>query len=517
MAEEDKKREPVLKAVDISKTFYSTKALQKVSFELLPGEVHALMGENGAGKSTLGKCITGIYKADEGDVFYKGKKVEYSGPKEALNDGTAIVLQEFNTIPYLSVAENIFLTDMDFYKGRWKEDYKRMVEKTDELLKDFHMREFIDPMGRMADLSVAEMQIIEIIKAMSKEAKVIILDEPTATLSGKEVDRLFEMIRDLKAKGVGFIIVSHRINEIYEISDRITVFRDGRLVLSGAKTSELKEMDLIKAMVGRQIDDLYGSALRRQRDIPDEIVLEVKDICDTKGFVRNCSFQVKKGEILGVSGLVGAGRTELMRCVFGIDKRSKGTVVFRGKEVKPDSITASISAGMGFLSEKRKEEGLHQEMSIIQNLNMVVCAVSRSWMVNWKKEAENCVNVVDMLKVKIGEPYNKISSLSGGNQQKILLGKWLLSGPKLLIIDEPTRGIDVASKSEIYGILRELAEKGISIIMISSEINEILGVTDRTLVVRDGRITASLKTDQTTEEEIGYYSTIGDVRGEEAS
>lgn len=514
MEKEEQRQEPVLKALNISKTFYSTKALQQVSFELISGEVHALMGENGAGKSTLGKCITGIYKADEGEVYYKGKKVEYKDPKEALNDGIAIVLQEFNVIPYLSVAENIFLTDEEFYKGRWVENYELMVKKTDELLRYFHMRDFIDPMGRMADLSVAEMQIVEIIKAMSKDAKVIILDEPTATLSGKEVDRLFDMIRELKEKGVGFIIVSHRINEIYEISDRITVFRDGCLVLSGAKTSELKEMDLIKAMVGRQIDDLYGTALRKKRDISDEVLLDVKGICDTKGFVTDCSFSVRKGEILGISGLVGAGRTELMRCVFGIDRRSKGNVRFKGREVKPNSITASINAGMGFLSEKRKEEGLHQELSIVQNLNMVVYAVSKSWFINWKKEAENCVNVVDMLKVKIGEPYNKISSLSGGNQQKILLGKWLLSGPELLIIDEPTRGIDVASKSEIYSILRELSEKGIAIIMISSEINEILGVTDRTLVVKDGHITATLITEETSEEEIGYYSTIGDKKGE---
>ena len=279
--------EPVLRAVAISKAFYSTQALQKVSFELLPGEVHALMGENGAGKSTLGKCITGIYKSDEGDVYYQGRKVAYANPKDALNDGIAIVLQEFNTIPHLSVAENIFLTDESFYKKGWIADYEAMVRKTDELLRYFHMREFIDPMDKMSKLSVAEMQIVEIIKAMSKEAKVIILDEPTATLSAREVDRLFDMIRELKEKGVGFIIVSHRINEIYEISDRITVFRDGRLVLSGADTSELEAMELIKAMVGRQIDDLYGKAAQRDEMISDEIILDVQHISDTRNFVTD--------------------------------------------------------------------------------------------------------------------------------------------------------------------------------------------------------------------------------------
>ena len=506
--------EPVLRAVAISKAFYSTQALQKVSFELLPGEVHALMGENGAGKSTLGKCITGIYKSDEGDVYYQGRKVAYANPKDALNDGIAIVLQEFNTIPHLSVAENIFLTDESFYKKGWIADYEAMVRKTDELLRYFHMREFIDPMDKMSKLSVAEMQIVEIIKAMSKEAKVIIL-EPTATLSAREVDRLFDMIRELKEKGVGFIIVSHRINEIYEISDRITVFRDGRLVLSGADTSELEEMELIKAMVGRQIDDLYGKAAQRDEMISDEIILDVQHISDTRNFVTDCSFQVHKGEILGIAGLVGAGRSELMRCVFGIDSRSKGKVIFKGKEVRKDSITASIKAGMCFLSEKRKEEGLHQDISIMHNLNMVIHAIANRPFISNRLEEDNCREMVERLNIKVGEPFNKVSSLSGGNQQKILLGKWLLSKPELLIIDEPTRGIDVASKSEIYAILRELANKGFSIIMISSEINEILGVTDRTLVVRDGKIVGRLKTSETTEEQIGYYATMGETGGDE--
>lgn len=515
MPAEGQMQDPVLRAVDISKAFYSTQALRKVSFELLPGEVHALMGENGAGKSTLGKCITGIYKADEGDVYYQGRKVCYDDPKAAMNDGIAIVLQEFNTIPHLSVGENIFLTDEAFYKKKWITDYKAMVKRTDELLRYFHMREFIDPMDKMSRLSVAEMQIVEIIKAMSKDAKVIILDEPTATLSAREVGRLFDMIRELKEKGVGFMIVSHRINEIYEISDRITVFRDGRLVLSNAVTAGLKERDLIKAMVGRQIDDLYGKAAQRDGMISEEIVLEAQHISDTKQFVTDCSFQVHKGEILGVAGLVGAGRSELMRCVFGIDRRSEGKVIFKGKEVKKDSISASIKAGMCFLSEKRKEEGLHQDISIIHNLNMVVHAIAGQPVIKGKEEEKNCRDMVERLNVKVGEPFNRVSSLSGGNQQKILLGKWLLCKPELLIIDEPTRGIDVASKSEIYTILRELANKGFSIIMISSEINEILGVTDRTLVVRDGKIVCSLKTSETSEEQIGYYATLGKTGGTE--
>ena len=498
--------EPVLRAVAISKAFYSTQALQKVSFELLPGEVHALMGENGAGKSTLGKCITGIYKSDEGDVYYQGRKVAYANPKDALNDGIAIVLQEFNTIPHLSVAENIFLTDESFYKKGWIADYEAMVRKTDELLRYFHMREFIDPMDKMSKLSVAEMQIVEIIKAMSKEAKVIILDEPTATLSAREVDRLFDMIRELKEKGVGFIIVSHRINEIYEISDRITVFRDGRLVLSGADTSELEEMELIKAMVGRQIDDLYGKAAQRDEMISDEIILDVQHISDTRNFVTDCSFQVHKGEILGIAGLVGAGRSELMRCVFGIDSRSEGKVIFKGKEVRKDSITASIKAGMCFLSEKRKEEGLHQDISIMHNLNMVIHAIANRPFISNRLEEDNCREMVERLNIKVGEPFNKVSSLSGGNQQKILLGKWLLSKPELLIIDEPTRGIDVNAKYEIYELMYQLVLQGVTIIMISSELPEVIGMSDRVLVMCEGRITGELGREELEQDRILKYA-----------
>ena len=502
--------QPVLKVENMSKRFYSTQALQKVSFELLPGEVHALMGENGAGKSTLGKCVTGIYQKDEGEVYYLGKQVNFPSPKDALDAGIAIVLQEFNTIPHLSVAENLFLSDREYYNHKFFPDYQKMVRKTDKLLTYFHMREYIDPMEKVSSLSVAEMQIVEVIKAMSKDARVIILDEPTATLSTKEVTRLFEMIRELKAKGVAFIIVSHRINEIYEIADRITVFRDGKLVLAGAKTSELAEHDLIKAMVGRQVDNLYGRSKDRSDKISDEEILKVQHVSDTRGLVKDCSFSVRKGEILGVSGLVGAGRTELMRCVFGIDPRSSGKVIFEGKEIKNASISSSIKAGIGFLSEKRKEEGLLQNISIINNLNMVTEAIAGPALLNSSAEEDDCKRMINHLSIKAGEVYNKVASLSGGNQQKVLLGKWLLANPKLLIIDEPTRGIDVASKSEIYELLYKLSDSGITVIMISSEINEILGVTDRTLVVRDGSIVADLKTANTSEEEIGYYATVGE-------
>lgn len=507
---------PVLIAQNVSKTFYSTKALKKVNFELLPGEVHALMGENGAGKSTLGKCITGIYQAEEGEYIYQGRNVHYSNPKEALNDGIAIVMQEFNMLPHMSVAENLFLTDENFYKSKVFLDYPKMVKRTDELLRYFHMREIIDPMEKLANLTVAEMQIVEIIKAMSKNAKVMILDEPTATLSTKEVSRLFDMVRELKKQGVAFIIVSHKINEIYEISDRITVFRDGELVLANAITKELDEKDLVKAMVGRQVNDLYGKNINREDKISDEIVLDVQHVSDRRDFVTDCSFQVRKGEILGVSGMVGAGRTELMRCVCGIDPLSSGKVVFMGQKLKQNSITSCIKAGMCYLSEKRKEEGLHQTLSIIDNLNMVSTAISKQKILKASAEEENCKRMVAELNIKVGEPFNKVSSLSGGNQQKILLGKWLLSNPKLLVIDEPTRGIDIASKSEIYVILRKLADSGISIVVISSEINEILGISDRVLVMREGRIVNILTRSEMTEEKIGYYATVSSEEGESA-
>lgn len=505
----DSKSELILKATHVTKTFGTTKALSDVSFELRVGEVHALMGENGAGKSTLGKCITGIHKADSGEYEYAGKKVSYDSPKQALDDGIAIVLQEFNVIPHLSVAENIFLTDESFYKAKVFSNYEAMVKKTDEMLRYFRMREFIDPTDKMSSLSVAEMQIVEIIKAMSRNARVMILDEPTATLSAKEVGRLFEMIRELKSQGVAFIIVSHRINEIFEISDRITVLRDGQLVLANAVTGELTEMQLIKAMVGREIDHLYGTGGSREDKISEEKVLVASHISDTKGLVKDCSFYVRKGEILGVSGLIGAGRTELMRCLFGIDRRSAGTVVFQGKEIKKDSIIASIKAGMCYLSEKRKEEGLHQRLPIIHNLAMVKRAIDTRSIISGTKEESDAAEMIKKLSIKVSDAYDPVNSLSGGNQQKILVGKWLLSNPKLLIIDEPTRGIDIASKSEIYAILRELADTGISIVIISSEINEVLGVTDRIIVIRDGQVIVSLDTAKASEEMIGYYATIG--------
>lgn len=504
----------LIKASGIVKLFSGVMALSDVDFELDYGEVHALMGENGAGKSTLSKIITGIYSHDNGKVFLEGKEINFQNPKQAMESGISIVLQEFNLLPDLTVAENMFLTDDEFYNNKFFINKKKMANKARELLALFDMDEFIDPYSRVATLSVAQMQIIEILKAVSTNAKVIILDEPTAPLSPPEVDRLFKVVRQLKAKGVGFIIVSHRINEIYEISDRITVLRDGKLVLYGAKTSELDQNDLIKAMVGREVNDLYGKEKQSNKDFSaNEVAIKVENICDAKNYVRNVSFEVRSGEIFGISGLVGAGRSELIRCIFGADKRSAGKVFVYGDEIPKNNLKASIAHKVAFVSEDRKNEGLLQQLSILKNSALSYLAAGNNVLIDSKGDERRCLEMVKKLNIKVSDIDNPVKSLSGGNQQKVLLAKWLLLEPKILIIDEPTRGIDIAAKSEIYAILKDLAARGIAVIMVSSEIPEILGICDRLIVMRDGQMIKEMSIEEANEEKIGYYSTIGAKEG----
>ncbi|MGI6030767.1 MAG: sugar ABC transporter ATP-binding protein [Eubacteriales bacterium] len=501
--------ELLLKATGITKKFSGVTALDQVNFELRKGEVHALMGENGAGKSTLAKVIVGIHSPTEGKVFLEGEEVHFDNTRQASAKGISMVFQEFNLLPHLSVAENMFLTDNSFFHGGLI-DKKAMVEKSTELLKIFNMDSFIDPYEKVSNLSVAQMQIIEILKAVSTHAKVIILDEPTATLSPNEVEGLFRVVRQLKAEGVGFIIVSHRINEIYEISDRITVLRDGKLILLGAETASLPQNELIKAMVGREVNDLYGKRTHSSQQVRNNpVVLDVKGVSDTRNFVQDVSFQVHAGEILGISGLVGAGRTELIRNIFGIDRRGRGEVYLEGKLLPPNNIHASIKAQMGFVSEDRKQEGLLQDLSIVKNTCLTFLSAAKSVLISQRGDDQRCLGMIDKLNIKVSNIDNPVRSLSGGNQQKVLLAKWLLCNPKVLFVDEPTRGIDIAAKSEIYAILKELASNGIAVVMVSSEIPEILGISDRVLVMRDGRLIKELDIEEATEEKIGYYSTIG--------
>lgn len=498
----------LLEAKGITKRFPGVLALSNVDFELRKGEVHALMGENGAGKSTLSKVIAGIHPADEGKIWLDGEEVRFLTPKQAISGGISMVSQEFNLLPDLSVAENIFLTDDAYYAKPGIMNKKKMAAESLKLLAAFAMEKFVDPYQKVSTLSVAQKQIVEIIKAVSTKAKIVILDEPTATLSPKEVERLFQVVRQLKKEGVSFIIVSHRINEIYEITDRITVLRDGKLILLGAETATLDQNDLIKSMVGREIKDLYGSGKAEKKDFSkSEVVMEVENITDTRNYVRNVSFKLRAGEILGISGLIGAGRTELIRCIFGIDPRSSGTVKVFGKEV-PAQIKESMLNGMAFVPDDRHQV-LFQEMEISKNIYLAKLVVSGGRLVDKKDEAACAKEMVKKLNVKTSGIDCEVCNLSGGNQQKVLLGKWLMINPRILFVDEPTRGIDIAAKSEIYSIMRNLAASGISIIMVSSEMPEILGICDRVLVMKDGRVTAEMDIEDATEEKLGYYSTIG--------
>lgn len=508
--------EVLIETKGIKKVFSGVVAIEGIDFELRKGEVHALMGENGAGKSTLSKIIAGIYQSDGGTMKVGGEHISFSNVREAEKHGVSIVTQEFSLLPDLSIAENIFLTDEKYYKSKFFSNKKAMVAETYNLLKLFNMENTIDPYARVSTLSVAQMQVIEILKAVSTKAQVIILDEPTASLSVKEIAVLFDIVRQLKATGVGFIIVSHKINEIYEISDRITVLRDGRLILEGVKTSELAQDDLIRAMVGREVNDLYGAGSNQKKlDWKNEpVMFEAKSITDQNNYARDISFQVHKGEIVGFSGLVGAGRTELMRAIFGADPRNGGTVLVDGKEITGHSIRAAVSAGIGFVPEDRKSDGLIQELSVLKNIGLAKLAARGKAVLDNKEAEADCYDMIDQMKIKTANIDLAVKSLSGGNQQKVLLAKWILLNPKVLIIDEPTRGVDIGAKSDIYAILRGLAAQGMAIIIVSSEIPEILGVCDTVYIMREGRVTASMPVEEATEEKIGYYSTIGDDRNE---
>ncbi|MDO4260709.1 MAG: sugar ABC transporter ATP-binding protein [Eubacteriales bacterium] len=496
---------------DIKKVFSGVAVLEGIDFDLEEGEVHALMGENGAGKSTLSKIISGIYQADGGTMLVEGERRSFANTREAVRHGVSIVTQEFSLLPDFSVAENIFLTDDRYYRSGFLSDRRAMAEKTRELLALFGMERDIDPYEKVEDLSVAQMQVIEILKAVSTNARTIILDEPTASLSTKEIDQLFEIVRKLKKEGVGFIIVSHKINEIYEISDRITVLRDGRLILNGAATKELKQSDLIKAMVGREVNNLYGDRSDHlDKDWSrEEVVLEVRDMVDENRYLKHISFQVHKGEIVGFSGLVGAGRSELVRCVFGADRRTEGKVYLHGKEIPADRIRASVAERIGFVSEDRKRDGLLQEMSVIKNIGLAKLAASKRALIDWKKDAEDCAEMIRRMRIKTADVDMPIKGLSGGNQQKVLLAKWILLAPEVLIVDEPTRGVDIGAKADIYAILKELAAQGMAIVVVSSEIPEILGICDTIYVMREGKVTGVLNAAEAEEEKIGYFSTVG--------
>jgi ABC-type sugar transport system ATPase subunit len=497
---------PLLRAENIVKRFGGILALDHVRLELYGGHVHALMGENGAGKSTLGKIISGVYSSDEGQIFFEERSVKIENTKSAAALGISIVLQEFNLIGDLSVAENLFLNDPAYYsKGLIR--YRKMCEDAFSLLNLFNMECVVDPRQKVNTLSIAEMQIVEILKAVKRQSRVLIFDEPTAALTQVEAKQLFRIINDLKTRNVAIVIVSHRIEEIFQVADTVTVLRDGRQVLDRMSLLQINERQLVNAMVGREIVDLYGS----RTPVADNdalIVLKACGFSDQRGRVKDVSFSLKKGEILGITGLVGAGRTELIRCVFGAD-HVNGELYVNGERVSRLNVRSSIANHIAMVPEDRKHEGLLLPISIIRNTTLVKVGYERKFIPDQRTERRLCAELVDRLSIKLADMNMPVESLSGGNQQKVMLAKWLMMEPEILIIDEPTRGIDISAKSEIYAILNHLADMGVSIIMVSSEMPEILGMCDRVLVMRNGRIVKELTRSEASEESIALSAMMG--------
>ena len=490
----------------VCKSFPGVKALDHVQLKLRPGKVHALMGENGAGKSTLMKCMFGIYKMDEGEIIYEGKKVEIKDPLEALKMGIAMVHQELQPIPARTIGENIFLGRYPMKKFLGfipVVDHDKMYADTAELLKKVRMN--FDPRQMLGELSVSQMQSVEIAKAVSANCKVLILDEPTSSLTANEVEALFRIIEDLKADGVAIVYISHKMDEILRISDEVTIMRDGQYIGTW-EAAGLTTDFIISKMVGRELTNLYPP----RNNKPGEVIFEVENFTsiNPKSF-RNVSFQLRKGEILGVGGLVGAQRTELMEGLFGIRSHTTGTIRYQGKEMPIKRPGDAIDHGVAMLTEDRRATGIMGVLSVADNISVASLPQYLDFHVvlNNKKVEKLVQDNVAKMNIKTPSSKTQIQSLSGGNQQKVLIGRWLANSPDVLILDEPTRGIDVGAKYEIYCIIEELAREGKSIIMISSEMAELIGMSDRIMVMCNGRVTGFIDGKDATQENIMELAT----------
>ena len=492
--------EVILTMKGIDKSFPGVHALDHVDLEVRKGEVLALMGENGAGKSTLMKVLTGIYKKDEGTITYEGKEVEFENPRAAQAAGIVIVHQELNMMNHLTVAQNIFI-GREIMKGGLIDDAK-MNEEAKKLFDKLNIE--IDPTEKMGNLTVGKQQMCEIAKAISHDAKVIIFDEPSAALTESEIEELFKIIRDLRDKGVGMVYISHRMDEIKVITDRVTVMRDGTYVGTIITKDSTKD-DIINMMVGRVIYEDPKTASNVKPDAP--VILKVEHLNAGK-MVRDVSFELRKGEILGFSGLMGAGRTETARALFGADKKDSGDVYINGKKVEINSPEDAVKCGIGYLSEDRKRYGCVVGKTVAENTTMASLENFMSGLfINKKKEEESAWEYVKALKTKTPTVDTEVVNLSGGNQQKVVIAKWLVRDCEILIFDEPTRGIDVGAKSEIYTLMNELVAQGKSIIMISSEMTEVLRMSDRVIVMCEGRKTGEIDISEATQENIMHLAT----------
>lgn len=483
----------------INKKFGGVYALHDASFELRRGEVHALMGENGAGKSTLMKILSGAYAKDAGEILINGEPVEISNPKAARKLGISTIYQEFALARDLTVAENIFIDNMG--NGSEFIRWKKIYQQAEDLLRKLGFSN-IHAQDKVEDLSVAYQQVVEIAKALSRDAKVLIFDEPTAVLTAREVEQLFRIIAELKEDGVAIVYISHRLEEIFRICDRITVLKDGKYVTT-VHTGDITEDELVTKMIGRQLKGFFP---KRNAEIAD-VALKVENLNAGRS-VKNISFEVRKGEILGINGLVGAGRTETMRAIFGADKKDSGRILLFGREVQISNPKQAVKAGIGMLPEDRKNDGVLLHMPIKVNVTLASTARYANCIgkIKRKKEIEHVQQLVQELRIKIGGIDHNVSTLSGGNQQKVALSKWLASKCQVLILDEPTRGVDVGAKVEIYKIMNRLAEEGAAIIMISSEMPEIIGMSDRVLVMREGELVGELQKEEIMEESLIKYA-----------
>ena len=499
--------ENILKLTQINKSFPGVKALSDVNLTVRKGEVHALVGENGAGKSTLMKIISGAYKKDSGTVWFDGQEVENTTPKQSEMMGISIIYQELNLIERITVAENVFIGRYPMKHGmvQWKE----MFQQAQALFDEYELK--INAKSLVRSLTMAQKQMVEIIKAVSINAKIIIMDEPTSSLSGKETDSLFKIIRKLKSRGVAIVFITHRLDEIFEICDRMTVLRDG-CYIGERNICDITKDEMIAMMIGRKLTQQYP-----ERSNPiGEVTLEVKNIIDHNSRVKGISFQAHKGEVLGFYGLVGAGRTETMRMIFGVDPVVGGEIYIHGKQRRIRSPRDAIAAGMGFVTENRRDEGLFLRSSIRVNTVMVALPkILKKGFISYKEEARVAQKYVERLHTATPSINQKTMFLSGGNQQKVVLAKWLYSDSDIIIFDEPTRGIDVGARREIYEIINNLVENGKTVVVISSDMEEIMGVSDRILVMYEGTIAGEIQKKDFTQDLITKYA-VGEKRSVQA-
>jgi ribose transport system ATP-binding protein len=494
---------PLLRMAGIGKGFPGVTALDDVNFEVQPGEVHALMGENGAGKSTLMKILAGAYRADSGQILLDGQEVLIDSPVRATALGIGIIYQEFNLVPQMSIAENIFL-GREPHGAFFRVSFKKMFDEAQELINGLGAN--IDVRTPVSKLPVALQQMVEIAKATSHKSRILVMDEPSATLTDHELDNLYRLIRQLKADGVAIIYISHRMDEVFSISDRITVLRDGKTI-GTVNTSEVTPDQLIKMMVGRTLEENFPKVA----SAPGSVVLEVQGLAAPS--VHNVSFTVRAGEVVALAGLVGSGRTEIARCIFGADPYDSGEIKIEGELLAAHGPGEAIEAGIGLVTEDRKGQGLVLDLTVRENATLAALPTMASrGFVRRSEERAKAQEYVQLLGVRTPSIEQRVKNLSGGNQQKVVLSKWLLTHSKLLILDEPTRGIDVGAKVEIYQLMNRLAAQGIGILMISSELPEVLGMADRILVMREGHLVGELSRAEATQERIGELAVGVPVR-----